>query len=78
MLILSLVPVSTRVPATELSTATPPPAVALKLPCGTLRVKVMLPVTASTSAMLKPAKLTLLSSPVEKVLGKVLTGATLM
>ena len=65
-------------PATELSTATPPPVVAVRLPCGTLRVTVMLPVTASASAMLKPAKLRLLSSPVEKLVGKVLVGATLM
>ena len=47
------------------------------VPCPTLRVTLMLPVPASTSAMLKPVITNAVSSAVVCAVGTVLTGASL-
>ena len=74
---LATVPLSTMEPVPLPVTVTPPALAAVRLPLATLSVTVTLPAAASTSAMLKPANLTLVSSLVVNVAGSVLTGASL-
>ena len=50
---------------------------AVRVPCNTVRVAVMLPVFASTSVTLKPLRAVGVSSLVTKVAGSVFTGASL-
>ena len=71
------VPVSTRVPVPLPVTVTLPLLAAVIVPVGTLRVTVTLLAAASTSLMLKPTSLKLVSSLVENVAGRVFTGASL-
>ena len=75
---LANVPVSTRLLVPVPVTVTVAVPVAVRAPVGTLRVTVWLVVAApSGSAMLKPVRPTLVSSVPAKVVGSVLTGASL-
>ena len=71
------VPVNVSVPVPEPTTFTPPPVVAVSDPEATDSVTVMVPLPASASAIDKPVRPSVPSSPIVKVPGSVLTGASL-